>query len=46
MFHQVEGLLVDESVSMDDLKGTVVEFLQAYFEVEMPQVPPVLFSFH
>ena len=36
MFHQVEGLLVDESVSMADLKGTVVEFLQAYFEVEMP----------
>ena len=36
MFHQVEGLLVDEAVSMADLKGTVVEFLQAYFEVEMP----------
>jgi phenylalanyl-tRNA synthetase alpha chain len=35
MFHQVEGLLVDESVSMADLKGTVVEFLQAFFEVEM-----------
>ncbi|HAR90126.1 MAG TPA: phenylalanine--tRNA ligase subunit alpha [Gammaproteobacteria bacterium] len=36
MFHQVEGLLVDERVSMADLKGTVVEFLQAYFEVDMP----------
>ena len=36
MFHQVEGLLVDEKVSMADLKGTVVEFLQAYFEEEMP----------
>ena len=36
MFHQVEGLLVDESVSMADLKGTVVEFLQTYFEMEVP----------
>ncbi|MCY4357743.1 MAG: phenylalanine--tRNA ligase subunit alpha [Gammaproteobacteria bacterium] len=36
MFHQVEGLLVDENVSMADLKGTVEEFLRAYFEAEMP----------
>lgn len=36
MFHQVEGLLIDEQVSMADLKGTVVEFLHAYFEAEMP----------
>ena len=36
MFHQVEGLLVDERVSMADLKGTVVEFLRAYFEADMP----------
>ncbi len=36
MFHQVEGLLIDEHVSMADLKGTVVEFLHAYFEAEMP----------
>ncbi len=36
MFHQVEGLLVDERVSMADLKGTVVKFLQAYFEADMP----------
>lgn len=36
MFHQVEGLLVDENVSMADLKGTVVKFLHAYFEAEMP----------
>ncbi len=36
MFHQVEGLLVDENVSMSDLKGTVEEFLRAYFEAEMP----------
>ena len=36
MFHQVEGLLVDEHVSMADLKGTVVSFLQAYFETDLP----------
>ena len=36
MFHQVEGLLVEERVSMADLKGTVVEFLRAYFEADMP----------
>ncbi|WP_458527071.1 phenylalanine--tRNA ligase subunit alpha [Onishia taeanensis] len=32
MFHQVEGLLVDEDVSFADLKGTVEDFLQAFFE--------------
>ena len=36
MFHQVEGLLVDEKVSFADLKGTVEEFLHSYFEAEMP----------
>jgi len=36
MFHQVEGLLVDEKVSFADLKGTVEEFLYSYFEAEMP----------
>ena len=36
MFHQVEGLLVDEGVSFADLKGTVAEFLHSYFEAEMP----------
>ena len=36
MFHQVEGLLVDERVSFADLKGTVEEFLYSYFEAEMP----------
>ncbi len=36
MFHQVEGLLIDENVSMADLKGTVVEFLRAFFEEDMP----------
>ncbi|GGW23350.1 hypothetical protein GCM10007157_13420 [Vreelandella hamiltonii] len=32
MFHQVEGLLVDEGVSFADLKGTIEDFLQAFFE--------------
>lgn len=32
MFHQVEGLLVDERVSFADLKGTVIQFLRAFFE--------------
>ncbi|MCM2971303.1 MULTISPECIES: phenylalanine--tRNA ligase subunit alpha [Larsenimonas] len=32
MFHQVEGLLVDENVSFADLKGTVEAFLRAFFE--------------
>ena len=32
MFHQIEGLLVDEGVSFADLKGTVVFFLRAFFE--------------
>ncbi|OMH38160.1 phenylalanine--tRNA ligase subunit alpha [Motiliproteus sp. MSK22-1] len=36
MFHQVEGLLVDTDVSFADLKGTVEEFLRAFFEQELP----------
>lgn len=32
MFHQVEGLLVDEGVSFADLKGTIADFLHAFFE--------------
>lgn len=31
MFHQVEGLLVDESSSMADLKGTLEAFVAAFF---------------
>ncbi len=33
MFHQVEGLVVDESITMADLKGTLAEFARAYFGV-------------
>lgn len=32
MFHQVEGLVIDKDVSFADLKGTIVEFLQTFFE--------------
>ena len=37
MFHQVEGLLVDERASFADLKGTLAEFVRAFFgrEFEM-----------
>ena len=34
MFHQVEGLLIDESSSFGDLKGLLEEFLQLFFERE------------
>ncbi|MGH8664556.1 MAG: phenylalanine--tRNA ligase subunit alpha [Burkholderiales bacterium] len=32
MFHQVEGLWVDEHVSLANLKGVAIEFLQRFFE--------------
>ena len=32
MFHQVEGLWIDEEVSFADLKGVFTEFLQRFFE--------------
>jgi phenylalanyl-tRNA synthetase alpha chain len=34
MFHQIEGLWVDEQVSFADLKGVVSEFLLRFFERE------------
>ena len=35
MFHQVEGLLIDEHSSFADLKGLVEDFLRAFFEREL-----------
>ena len=35
MFHQVEGLLVEENVSFADLKSTVEEFLRVFFERDL-----------
>ncbi|HHO59089.1 MAG TPA: phenylalanine--tRNA ligase subunit alpha [Thiotrichales bacterium] len=34
MFHQVEGLMVDENVSFADLMGTLSDFLKQFFENE------------
>ncbi|TNC82732.1 MAG: phenylalanine--tRNA ligase subunit alpha [Oleiphilus sp.] len=35
MFHQVEGLLVEENVSFAALKTTIEEFLQVFFERDL-----------
>ena len=35
MFHQVEGLLVDEQVSFADLKGVLYDFLSSFFERDL-----------
>jgi phenylalanyl-tRNA synthetase alpha chain len=32
MFHQVEGLWIDERISFANLKGVTIEFLQRFFE--------------
>ncbi|MFM1782755.1 MAG: phenylalanine--tRNA ligase subunit alpha [Pseudomonadota bacterium] len=32
MFHQMEGLLIDETSSFADLKGTLAAFVRAFFE--------------
>ncbi len=34
MFHQVEGLMVDEDVTFADLKGILEAFFKAFFEVD------------
>jgi len=34
MFHQVEGLVIDESTHMGHLKGCLIEFVRTFFEVE------------
>jgi phenylalanyl-tRNA synthetase alpha chain len=34
MFHQVEGLWVDENVSFADLKGVLADFIRRFFEVD------------
>ncbi|MGQ0510082.1 MAG: phenylalanine--tRNA ligase subunit alpha [Betaproteobacteria bacterium] len=38
MFHQVEGLWIDEDVSFADLKGVYVDFLRRFFESDDLQV--------
>jgi phenylalanyl-tRNA synthetase alpha chain len=34
MFHQVEGLWIDEDISFADLKGVYTDFLRCFFETE------------
>ena len=34
MFHQVEGLFINKSANMSDLKGTLLEFCEKFFEVQ------------
>ncbi len=34
MFHQVEGLVIDEKTHMGHLKGTLIEFCRAFFDVD------------
>ncbi len=36
MFHQVEGLVVDETATFADLKGLLTEFLQTFFNSPVP----------
>ena len=34
MFHQVEGLLIDETSTMANLKGCLIDFLKEFFEID------------
>lgn len=34
MFHQVEGLWIDENISFADLKGVYTDFMRCFFETE------------
>lgn len=36
MFHQVEGLMIDENISFADLKGMLTQFLETFFESDIP----------
>ena len=45
MFHQVEGLLIDEHSSFADLKGLIEEFLRVFFERNWRCVSPSYFPF-
>lgn len=38
MFHQVEGLWIDEDISFADLKGVYTDFLHRFFETEALEV--------
>lgn len=34
MFHQIEGLVIDRTTHMGHLKGTLIEFVRTFFEVD------------
>ena len=38
MFHQIEGLVIDETTSMADLKGVLIGVFKAFFEVDDVEV--------
>ncbi|TAG66587.1 MAG: phenylalanine--tRNA ligase subunit alpha [Burkholderiales bacterium] len=38
MFHQIEGLWIDENISFADLKGVYTDFLRRFFETDALQV--------
>jgi phenylalanyl-tRNA synthetase alpha chain len=38
MFHQIEGLWIDEHISLADLKGTLTQFFRAFFERDDMQI--------
>jgi len=35
MFHQVEGLMIDEDVNFSQLKGLIIDFLEHFFEKKL-----------
>lgn len=46
MFHQIEGLIVDENINFADLKETLTQFIQAFFEKPVPlRFRPAYFPF-
>ena len=46
MFHQVEGLMIDETVTFADLKGVLHDFLQNFFEKDLQvRLRPSYFPF-
>ncbi|MFA5593190.1 MAG: phenylalanine--tRNA ligase subunit alpha [Micavibrio sp.] len=47
MFHQIEGLYIDRNVNMGHLKGCLLDFCRAFFEVDdLPvQLRPSFFPF-
>ena len=44
MFHQIEGLYIDENVSFADLKQTILHFAQRFFGPETKiRLAPIVF---